>query len=110
MGLWFEGGLRPVPSHRYQFLSQYIQIHGCGFHQCLKLVLNVFNDEALLWLPLPAAQHDIIDFLRTDSWAFQDSALSNAFNNLEKKTKNEAKKEINTEEKHPVSDIVKYEQ
>lgn len=59
----------PIPFHSYPFLSQYVQIDRCGFHQSKQNLLNVLNVEALLWLPLPAAQHHIVDFLGTEPGA-----------------------------------------
>lgn len=58
------------------FLSQYVEIDWCGFHQSKQHLLNVLNIEALLWLPLPAAQHHIVDFLGTEPGALQYPTLS----------------------------------
>lgn len=63
-------------------LSQYVQIDWCGFHQSKQHLLDVLNVETLLRFPLPAAKHNIVDFLRTESWALQYSALSNTLDYL----------------------------
>lgn len=65
------------------FLSQYVQIDWCGFHQSKQYLLNVLNIEALLWLPLPAAQHHIVDFLGTEPGALQYPTLRYTLYHLE---------------------------
>lgn len=72
----------PFPFHFN--LPQYIQVDWCGFHQSKKYLLNVLNIEALLWLPLPATQHHIIDFLWTEPGPLQYPTLSDALYHLEK--------------------------
>lgn len=69
----------------YLSLSEYIQINRCSFHQSEELPLNVLYDEALLRLPLPAAQHHVIDLLRAQSWALQHLSLSDTFYYLKRR-------------------------
>lgn len=65
------------------FLPQYVKIDWCGFHQRAQHLLNVLDVEALLWLPLPAAQHHIVYLLWTKPGALQDPALSDTLNHLD---------------------------
>lgn len=73
----------PIPCPRIPFLSQYVQVDRRGFHHGEQHLLNVFDVEALLGLPLPAAQHHVVDLLGTEPGALQDPALSDALDHLE---------------------------
>lgn len=67
-------------------LTQDVQVDGCGFHQSTKYLLNVLNIEALLWLPLPTAQHHIVHFLGAEPGPLQHPTLRDALYHLQKNT------------------------
>lgn len=64
-------------------LAQDIQVDWRGFSHGKKDFLNVLNVQPLLRFPLPAAQHDVIDLLRTNPWPLQNPTLGYALNNLQ---------------------------
>lgn len=65
-------------------LAQDVQVDRRGFSHGKKDLLNVLNVQSLLRFPLPAAQHDVIDLLRTDPWPLQDTTLGDALDNLQR--------------------------
>lgn len=84
--IWFEKLISTLKYIPFPFpvgvLSQYIQIDWCGLHQSKQHPLNISNVKALLWFPLPTAQHHIIDILGTEPWRLQYPALSDALYHL----------------------------
>lgn len=67
-------------------LAQDVQVDRRGFSHGEKDLLNVLNVQSLLRFPLPAAQHDVIDLLRTDPWPLQDTTLGDALDNLQRES------------------------
>lgn len=71
-------------------LTQDVQVDWRGFHQSNEHFLNVLDVEALLWLPLPTAQHHVIHLLGAEPGALQHSPLRNALDHLLKEKRGKA--------------------
>lgn len=47
--------------------------------------VDLLDVQPLLWVPLPAAQHDIVYLFGTDTGPLQDTTLCNALNDLQER-------------------------
>lgn len=63
--------------------AQYVQVYGRGFGQALERAVDLLDVQPHVGLPLPAAQHQVVDLLRTGAGPLQHSALSDALDHLE---------------------------
>lgn len=76
--------LRPKPASNRAALSlQDVQVDRRVLHQGHQAAVDVFNDEALLGLPLPAALHEQVNLFGTRPRPLQLSALSDALDRLQ---------------------------
>lgn len=62
--------------------AQYVQVYGRGFGQALERAVDLLDVQPHVGLPLPAAQHQVVDLLRTGAGPLQHSALSDALDHL----------------------------
>lgn len=76
---------------KWPLLAKDVQVDWCGLAQSMKDLVDLLDVEPLLRFSLPAAQHDVVNFLGADSRPFQNSALGNALNDLK-----ERKETLNT--------------
>lgn len=73
---------RVTMSDKWPMLAKNIQVDWCDFRQSMKDFIDVLDVQPLLRFSLPAAKHNVINFLGTDSRPLQDSALGDALNDL----------------------------
>lgn len=66
-------------------LAQDVQVDRCGFAHGEKDLLNVLNVQPLLRLPLPAAQHDVVNLLGTNPGPLQNPTLGYALDDLRRR-------------------------
>lgn len=91
--MWVNFSVRPClhlsvwrgTGRRGPLLAQDVQVDRRGFSHGEQDLLNVLNVQSLLWFPLPTAQHDVVDLLRTNPWSLQNPTLGYALNNLQRR-------------------------
>lgn len=65
-------------------LLQDVQIDRRALDEGHEAVVDVLDDEPLLWFSLPAALHEEVHFLWAGTWPFKLSSLRDALNGLER--------------------------
>lgn len=80
LSIFASGGAARGP-----LLAQDVQVDRRGFSHGEQDLLNVLNVQSLLRFPLPAAQHDVVNLLRTNPWPLQDPTLGYALDDLQRR-------------------------
>lgn len=65
-------------------LLQDVQIDRRALDKGHEAVVDVLDDEPLLWFSLPAALHEEVHFLWAGTWPFKLSSLRDTLNGLER--------------------------
>ena len=82
------GGLGPADSREKSLMTQTmtsrddVNVGGLGQAESVKLPVDVLHGQTFLWRGLPAAQHDVVDVLRTDARPLQEAPVADAIYDL----------------------------
>lgn len=63
--------------------AQYVQVHRRGLGEALEHAVDLLDVQPHVGLPLPAAQHQVVDLFRTGAGPLQHAALGDALNHLQ---------------------------
>lgn len=75
--------------------AQYVQVHGRGLGEALEHAVDLLDVQPHVRLPVPAAQHQVVDLFRAGTGSLQHAALRDALDHLqEERGKNRARQPV----------------
>lgn len=63
--------------------TQYVQVHGRGLGEALEHAVDLLDVQPHVRLPVPAAQHQVVDLFRAGTGSLQHAALRDALDHLQ---------------------------
>lgn len=63
--------------------TQYVQVHGRGLGEALEHAVDLLDVQPHVRLPVPAAQHQVVDLFRASTGSLQHAALCDALDHLQ---------------------------